>query len=263
MPGVYNNDNTTNRRELFKKIEINSRSLWVTGIEERCICILAPVLKNNLPKDVKLLLNGKFDLKKGLWEIEEIMSNLTAELDGKIYCFTERRRKRSKVHCPFHSSTKNLLAVKWINYSYCQTSHLLVKYEVIIKIETRKTLLRSQKTFPNCTRYGKDLKYLRSRKTCFKCWETQQSSISHQVSRSKTDDSEKNSPEDSKKNGKNKKKFCLAHKLLQNLGRICHQRNRNKKQQREWKKSHQKILTKMNISDNLLPCYQTPTKLGR
>ena len=39
------------------------------------------MLKNNLPKDVNLLLNGKFDLRKGLWEIEEIMRDLTVQLD--------------------------------------------------------------------------------------------------------------------------------------------------------------------------------------
>ena len=59
---------------MYNKIETNLRRLRAIGIQADTYgCILVSVLKNKLPKEINLLLSRKFDPKKGLCEIEEIM----------------------------------------------------------------------------------------------------------------------------------------------------------------------------------------------
>ena len=67
LPAVHNNDDTAKLRELYDKIESNLRSLREIGIQvDTYGCILVAMLKNNLLKEINLLLSRKFDLKKGL-----------------------------------------------------------------------------------------------------------------------------------------------------------------------------------------------------
>ena len=73
LPVVHNND-TVKLRGLYDKTETNLRSLKTIGIQvDTYGCILVPMLKNKLPKEIILPLNRKFDPKKGLWEVEEII----------------------------------------------------------------------------------------------------------------------------------------------------------------------------------------------
>ena len=84
LPVVHNNDDTAKLRELYDKIETNLRSLRAIGIQADTYgCILVPMLKNKLPKEISLLLSRKFDPNKGLWEIEEIMRELRIELEAQ------------------------------------------------------------------------------------------------------------------------------------------------------------------------------------
>ena len=60
------------------------------------------MLKNKLPKEINLLLSRKFDPKKGLWEIREIIRELRIELEAGEHCITEKEAKNDKVHRPVH-----------------------------------------------------------------------------------------------------------------------------------------------------------------
>ena len=91
LPAVHNNDDTAKLRELYDKIESNLRSLREIGIQvDTYGYILVAMLKNNLLKEINLLLSRKFDPKKGLWEIEEIMRELRIELEARGRCMTEK-----------------------------------------------------------------------------------------------------------------------------------------------------------------------------
>ena len=58
-------------------------------------------MKNKLPKEINLLLSRKFDPKKGLWEMKEIMRELKTELEVKERCITERKPKGIKYIIPY------------------------------------------------------------------------------------------------------------------------------------------------------------------
>ena len=169
LPAVYDNDDTAKLRELYDKIETNLRSLIAIGIQaDTYRCILVPMLKNKLPKEINLLLRRKFDPKKGLWEIEEIMRELRIELEARERCITEKEVKRDKAHRSVYSTLEALMAVEGLKCSYCQASHFPDKCDVVTNIETRKALLKSQRRCLNCTKKGHNLKNCRSKKTCFK-----------------------------------------------------------------------------------------------
>ena len=74
--------------------------------------MLIPISKNKLPKEIKLLLSTKFDPKKGLWEIVEIMKELRIELEVQECCIIEKEAKRDKVHRPVHSTREALMEYK-------------------------------------------------------------------------------------------------------------------------------------------------------
>ena len=95
------------------------------------------MLTNKLPKEINLLLIRKVDPTKGLWEIEEIMRELSIELKARKRCITEKETKEDTVHCPVRSSTEALMAIPSL---YCQVSHFPDKYDVVTNLETKKTL---------------------------------------------------------------------------------------------------------------------------
>ena len=116
---VHNNDCTAKLRELYDKIETNLRSLRAMGIQADTYgCILVPLLKNKLPKEINLL-SRKFDPRKGLWEIEEIMRELRIELEARERCITDKEVKRDKVYRPVYSTTEALMAVDGLKCPYC------------------------------------------------------------------------------------------------------------------------------------------------
>ena len=130
---MHNNDDTAKFRELYDKIETNRRSLRAIGIQaDTCGCILVPMLKNKLPKEINVLLRRKFDPKKDLWEIEEIMRELRIELEARERCITEKEARQDKVHCPLHSTTEALMAVEGLKCPYCQASHFTDKCDVVM-----------------------------------------------------------------------------------------------------------------------------------
>ena len=156
IPGVYNNDDTTKIREFYDKIETNLRSLRAIGVEEDTYgCILVPMLKNKLPKEVNLLSSKKFDPAKGLWKINDIMKELRIELEARERCIVERNNKRdNKNYRPSRSSVDALLTIEGLKCPNCQCNHFPDKCEVVTNIETRKALLKSQKRCFNCTISG-------------------------------------------------------------------------------------------------------------
>ena len=197
---MHNNDDTAKLRELYDKIESNLRSLRAVGIQaDTDGCILVPMLKNKLPKEINLLLSRKFDPKKGLWEIEEIMRGLRIELEARERCITEKKAKRNEVHHPAHSSTETFMTVEGLKCPYCQASHFPDKCDVVTNIETRKALSKSQRRCFNCNKKGHNVKNCRSKKTCIKCKEKHHTSICYQPRRSEIGDNEKESSENSKK----------------------------------------------------------------
>ena len=217
LPVVYNNDDTAKLRELYDKIETNLRSLRATGIQADTYgCILVPMLKNKLPKEINLLLSRKFDPKKGLWEIEETMRELRIELEARERCMAKKEVKRDKVHRPAYSTTEALMAVEGLKCPYCQASHFPDKCDVVTNIETTKALLKSQRRCFNCTKKGHNLKNCRSKKTCFKCKEKHHTSICYQSRRSEIKDNEKESSENSKIDGKNKKTSSMLANAIKN-----------------------------------------------
>lgn len=77
VPEVSNDNDTAKVRERYDKAESNLRSLRALGIEADSYgCILVPILKNNFPKEINVLLSRKLDPKNGLWKIEEILGDL-------------------------------------------------------------------------------------------------------------------------------------------------------------------------------------------
>ena len=96
---------------MYDKIETNLRSLRAIGIQTDAYkCILVPMLKYKLPKEINLLLSRKFDPKKGLWEMEEITRELRIELEARERCITEKEAKRDKVHRPVYITIEALMA---------------------------------------------------------------------------------------------------------------------------------------------------------
>ena len=117
LPAVHNNDDTAKLRELFNNIDTNLRSLRAIGIEaDTDGCILVLMLKNKLLKGIKRLLSRKFDPKKGLREIEDIMRELRNKLKARERCITEKEVKRDKVHHLVYSTTEALMAVEALKY---------------------------------------------------------------------------------------------------------------------------------------------------
>ena len=77
VPEVSSNNDTAKVRERYDKAESNLRSLRALGIEADSYgCILVPILKNNFPKKINVLLSRKLDPKNGLWKTEEILGDL-------------------------------------------------------------------------------------------------------------------------------------------------------------------------------------------
>ena len=217
LPAVHNNDDTAKLRELYDKIETNLRSSGAINIQaDTYECILLPMLRNKLPKEINLLLIRKFDPKKGLWEIEEIMRELRIELETREHCITEKETKKENVHRPVHNTTKVLVTVEGLKCPYCQASHFPDKCDVVTNIETRKALLKSQRRCFNCTKKGYNFKTCRSKKTCFKCKGKHHTSISYQPRRSEIGENEKKSSENSKVDDKNKKTSTMLTSSIKN-----------------------------------------------
>ena len=77
VPEVSNDNDTAKVRERYDKAESNLRSLRALGIEADSYgCILVPILNNNFPKEINVLLSRKLGPKNGLWKIEEILGDL-------------------------------------------------------------------------------------------------------------------------------------------------------------------------------------------
>ena len=108
------------------------------------------------------------------------------------------------------------MAVEGLKCPYWQTSHFPDKCDVITNIETRKTLLKSQRRCFNCTKKVNNLKYGRSKKTCFKCKERHHTSICYQPGRSEIGENEKESSESSKIDDKNKKTSTMLTNSIKN-----------------------------------------------
>ena len=178
------------------------------------------MLKNKLPKDINLLLSRKFDPKKGLWEIEEIMRESRIELEARERCITEKEVKKDKVHQSVHSTIEALMAVEGLKCPYCQTSHFPDKCDVVTNIETRKALSKSKRRSCNCTKQGQNLENCRSKKNCFKCKEKHHTSICYQPGRIEIGENEKESSENSKRDDKNKKTSTMLTNSIKNREKI-------------------------------------------
>ena len=101
------------------------------------------------------------------------------------------------------------MTVEGLKCPYCKASHFPDKCDVVTNIETRKALLKSQRSCFNCTTKGHNLKNCRSKKTCFKCKEKHHTSICYQTRRSKIGDKEKESSKNSKIDDNNNKTFTM------------------------------------------------------
>ena len=145
------------------------------------------------------------------------MRVLRIELEGRERCIIEKKAKSDKIHCPVHSTTEDLMAVEGLKCSFFQASHFSDKSDVVTNIQTIKALLKSHRRCFNCIKKGHNLKKnCRSKKTCFKCKEKDHTSICHQPRRSEIGANEKELPENSKIDDKNKKTFTMLTNSIKN-----------------------------------------------
>ena len=125
------------------------------------------MLTNKLPKEIKLLLSRKVDPTKGLWEIEEIMRELSIELKARKRSITEKEAKGNTVHCPVHSSTEVLMAIPSL---YCQVSDFPDKYDVVTNLQTKKTLEKVTEEMFQLHQERKLFKRFQIEKDLFQVW---------------------------------------------------------------------------------------------
>ena len=59
-------------------------------------CLLVPIIQSKIPYELNLHLSRKFDSKRGVWEIDNIMKELCSELEARGRCDTDTQESHGK-----------------------------------------------------------------------------------------------------------------------------------------------------------------------
>ena len=77
-------ENTNKLRRAQDSMQLHIRSLQSLGIESKNYgCILVPVIKNQLPADLRLIIERKFDTNKEYYRLDDFVAILHQEIDAR------------------------------------------------------------------------------------------------------------------------------------------------------------------------------------
>ena len=168
-------------RALYDQIESNLRSLEAIDIDKEMYgCLLIPLLKEKLPKELNLIVSRCFDSNYETWNIGDMLEALRKEIEARERCEMPANKKpgetqRRNTTESFHTRNKNKKSkdkgkseIKRVCV-FCGQDHFSDKCTVVTNIEARKAIVRDEGRCYKCLRKNHKIEECRDRKNCFRC----------------------------------------------------------------------------------------------
>ena len=84
-------------RDFHNKIEMNLRNLEATGVEpESYDCLLVLIIKDKIPNEMNIHINGEFGASVNVWKINDVMKDLKLEIEARERVGDTKRAKSHK-----------------------------------------------------------------------------------------------------------------------------------------------------------------------
>lgn len=167
---VTSDGNLRGLRRLYDEVESHMRSLKALGVKPDSYgAMLAPVLLNKLPPDVRLIVSRQTGAEASVDQIlESVEKELTArERTAQDTTHTSTRRQDKGSSKP--SAMALLADSSRPSCCYCQQNHASKDCTTVTATAARKQTLRSSGRCFNCLARGHLSRQCRSSGRCFKC----------------------------------------------------------------------------------------------
>ena len=190
VEAVDSQGNTAALRALYDKVEIHTRELQTLGVAaEAYNCLLPSVLMKKLPKELCLLISRQ--ISEDEWNLERIMKELSDELKARERTAIDRKRLNedhmkgfnyTKSHNFKRTNEQPTSATLYVctsnhNCCYCQGNHESEACRKVVKIESRKQIIRDSGRCFICLKKGHLSRVCRSNDRCSHCHGKHHSSI--------------------------------------------------------------------------------------
>ena len=169
-------ESTNKLRRAYDSLQSHIRSLQSLGIESKNYgCILVPVIKNQLPADLRLIIERKFDTNKDYFKLDDFMAILHQEIDARERCGISSMGKKGNggkgtgqtLHTGDRSSKGS--ENNSTNCCYCSGKHASENCKTIAEVGARKAHLRKTARCFNCLMSKHRVFKCRSAKRCEIC----------------------------------------------------------------------------------------------
>ena len=165
LPGANTNSDTKKLRGIYDEVEQHVRGLKAVGISSKqCGKLLVPILMNEIPQELQLIITRKLGKKK--WGLGALQNAFKEELEAREMCeFATASRNDDKGKGGggrrYPTTAEALLAQGQyerkgggITCTYCRGSHPSAQCYVITDVQARRELLKSKGKCYNCLRAG-------------------------------------------------------------------------------------------------------------
>ena len=93
-PVIRSSEDVRSIRDFHDKIEMNLRSLEAIGVEpEPYVCLLVPMIEDEIPNELNILISRKFDASVDVWKINDLIGDFKLDIEARERIGTTKRVK--------------------------------------------------------------------------------------------------------------------------------------------------------------------------
>ena len=171
VEAVHSSSDIGSLRRMYDRVEYHICGLRSLGITSQSYgALLAPVLQNKLPSDLRLIINRELTEE---WDLDKFMKTLATELEVRERSAAIGKHESSSKQIPNrrgHSTTTSLVTgSQSINCVYCQQNHASAQCRSVTEVETRRHILKSTGRCFLCLKRGHITRNCQSDFSCTKC----------------------------------------------------------------------------------------------
>ena len=170
IPTVSNMGQTKKIRALYDAIETNLGSLKAIGVQPSSYgCLLVPIIQSKIPHALNLHISRKFDSSEDVWQIDDIMQALRAELEARERCDKDGGNNQKENQGRDYSTVEALYSNPKgyeARCPYCEGDHFPDRCSIVTDVRKRKEVLIKKKRCFVCTRGNHVSAECRSKRNC-------------------------------------------------------------------------------------------------